>query len=137
MAKSIRASAKKAEVPPSVFTDVISVADAFRQARRMGLNAEQFEKFTGASTSKLRRGRGGSEPVDAAGVEALRRCETVFLRAVALCGGDEKAAVSWASSAAPALKGKSPVEAAETRAGLTAVEKLFSQLEQALKASAP
>ena len=99
----------------------------------MGLTAEAFERVTGASTSKLRRGRGGVEFVTSEGVQGLRRCETVFVRAVALCGGDGKAAIGWATAPAPALKGKPPLEAAETIEGLSAVEKLFAKLEKALK----
>ena len=132
MAKASKSS-KVTETPPSVFTDEMTVADAFRQGRRMGLKAEQFERVSGSSTSKLRRGRGGVEFVKKEGIEGLRRCEAVFTRALALCGGDEKAAVAWSSSPAPALKGLAPMHAAETPAGLAAVEKLFAQLEQALK----
>jgi len=133
MPKASRAVESPAKMRPSVFTDQISVADAFKQGRRIGLTAEAFERVTGASTSKLRRGRGGVEFVTPEGVEGLRRCETVFARAVALCGGEEKAAISWATAAAPALKGKPPLEAAETIEGLSSVEKLFAQLEKALK----
>ena len=133
MPKASRPLETLTEIQPSVFTDPVTVADAFKQGRRMGLTTEAFERISGASTSKLRRGRGGVEYVMKDGIEGLRRCEKVFTRAVALCGGDEKAAIGWATAAAPALKGKPPLEAAETVEGLTAVEKLFAQLEKALK----
>ena len=99
----------------------------------MGMPPEQFERLSGASASKLRRGRGGEEAVPVEKLEGFRRCETIFLRAVALCGGNEAAAVQWVSAYAPALNGRKPIEVAETVAGAKSVDKLLSQLEAAVK----
>lgn len=117
---------------PSRIPEGITVRDLFRLSRQMGMSAEQFERLSGASTSKLRRGRGGDEVVATDKLEGFHRCERIFQRAVALCGGNEAAATTWVSAYAPALKGMKPIEAAETPAGFKSVEKLLAQLEGAV-----
>jgi len=109
----------------------IAVSDLLRLSRQMGVSSERFERISGHSPDRLRRGRGRSEPVSPEAVGVFRGCFAVFLRAVALCGGDEKAAIQWLTADAPALKGQKPIEAAETPEGLKAVEKLFDLLERA------
>lgn len=131
-AKVSSKSAKTAPAAPTRIPEGISVRDLFKLARQMGMSAEQFERLSGASTSKLRRGRGGDEIVPAEKLTDFRQCETIFQRAVALCGGNESLAAQWVSSDAPALKGKKPIEAAESQTGFKAVEKLLSQLEGAV-----
>jgi uncharacterized protein (DUF2384 family) len=135
MAKASRSPKKEAVVPavvPSRFHEGVTVKELFRLSRQMGCSPEQFERLSGASASKLRRGRGGDEVVPADKLDGFRRCEKIFLRAVALCGGNEEAAVQWVSAYAPAIKGQKPIEAAETDAGCKAVEKLLAQLEGAV-----
>jgi putative toxin-antitoxin system antitoxin component (TIGR02293 family) len=132
-------SKKAAKVPsapvvPSRFVDGVSVRELFRLGRQMGMPPEQFERLSGASASKLRRGRGGEETVPVEKLEDFRRVETIFLRAVALCGGNEAAAVQWVSAYAPALNGRKPIEVAETVAGAKSVEKLLAQLAGAVGA---
>ena len=126
------AKAPVAEVVPSRFVDGVSVRELFRLGRQMGMPPEQFERLSGASASKLRRGRGGEETVPVEKLEDFRRVETIFLRAVALCGGNEAAAVQWVSAYAPALNGRKPIEVAETVAGAKSVEKLLAQLAGAV-----
>lgn len=129
-------SKKSSKVPaaPSRFVDGVSVKELFRIGRQIGMSPEQFERLSGASASKLRRGRGGEEAVPVERLEGFRRCEKIFNRAVALCGGNEAAAVQWVSAYAPALNGRKPIEAAETVNGSKTVEKLLSQLEGAVGA---
>ena len=117
---------------PSRFVDGITVKELFRISRQMGMSPEQFDRLSGFSSSKLRRGRGGEETVPTDRFEGFRRCETIFNRALALCGGNEAAAVQWVSAYAPALNGRKPIEAAETVTGAKTVEKLLSQLEGAV-----
>jgi len=126
------AKAPTAAVVPSRFVDGVSVRELFRLGRQMGMPPEQFERLSGASASKLRRGRGGEEAVPVEKLEDFRRVETIFLRAVALCGGNEAAAVQWVSAYAPALNGRKPIEVAETVAGAKSVEKLLAQLAGAV-----
>lgn len=127
-------SKKAAEAPaiPSRFVDGVSVKELFRVARGIGMSPEQFERLSGASASKLRRGRGGDEIVRVEFLDGFRRCEKIFNRALALCGGNEPAAVQWVSAYAPALNGRKPIEAAETVNGAKTVEKLLAQLEGAV-----
>jgi putative toxin-antitoxin system antitoxin component (TIGR02293 family) len=136
-AKAKEPSKKAAKAPapvvvPSRFVDGVSVRELFRLGRQMGMPPEQFERLSGASASKLRRGRGGEEAVPVEKLEDFRRVETIFLRAVALCGGNEAAAVQWVSAYAPALNGRKPIEVAETVAGAKSVEKLLAQLAGAV-----
>jgi len=126
------AKASVAVVVQSRFVDGVSVRELFRLGRQMGMPPEQFERLSGASASKLRRGRGGEEAVPVEKLEDFRRVETIFLRAVALCGGNEAAAVQWVSAYAPALNGRKPIEVAETVAGAKSVEKLLAQLAGAV-----
>ncbi len=98
----------------------------------MGMSPEQFERLSGESSSKLRRGRGGEEAVGLDKLEGFRRCETIFQRALALCGGNESAAVQWVSAYAPALNGRKPIEVAETVNGAKSVQKLLAQLAEAV-----
>ncbi len=98
---------------------------------RIGMSAEQFEKLTGASPHRLRRGRGGDERVDLTKNAPFIRCARVFKRVLALCNKDESAARQWLTADAPILKNKKPIEAAETAAGAKNVESLVSQLEKA------
>lgn len=126
---------KKAEsvsATPSRFIDGVTTRELFRISRLMGMSPEQFERLSGASASKLRRGRGGDEVVHVELLEGFRRCEKIFNRALALCGGNEQAAVQWVSAYAPALNGRKPIEAAETVNGSKTVEKLLAQLEGAV-----
>ena len=128
--KAVKAPA--AVVVPSRFVDGVSVRELFRLGRQMCMPPEQFERLSGASASKLRRGRGGEETVPVEKLEDFRRVETIFLRAVALCGGNEAAAVQWVSAYAPALNGRKPIEVAETVSGAKSVEKLLAQLAGAV-----
>lgn len=129
--KSSKKSAEATPVP-SRFVDGVSVKELFKISRQMGMSPEQFERLSEYSASKLRRGRGGDETVASEKLEGFRRCEKIFNRALALCGGNEAAAVQWVSAYAPALNGRKPIEAAETVTGAKTVEKLLSQLEGAV-----
>jgi len=62
MAKASASSKKTAAAPavtPSRIIEGVTVRELFRLSRQMGFTTEQFERLSGASTSKLRRGRGG------------------------------------------------------------------------------
>jgi uncharacterized protein (DUF2384 family) len=126
------AKAPAAVVVPSRFVDGVCAKDLFRIGRQMGMSPEQCERLSGVSASKLRRGRGGDEIVLVEKLVDFRRVETTFLRAVALCGGNEAAAVQWVSAYAPALNGRKPIEVAETVSGAKSVEKLLAQLAGAV-----
>ena len=126
------AKAPAAVVVPSRFVDGISGKELFKVGRQMGMSSEQCERLSGVSASKLRRGRGGEEIVPVEKLVDIRRVEMIFLRAVALCGGNEPAAVQWVSAYAPALNGRKPIEVAETVAGAKSVEKLLAQLAGAV-----
>lgn len=109
----------------------LSLKDLWRIASRVGMAAEQFENVTGASPHKLRRGRGGDEKIEQSKNAPILRCAKVFKRVVALCNKDEGAARNWLNAPAPVLKGKKPIEVAETNAGAKNVDALVSQLEKA------
>jgi len=126
------AKAPAAVIVPSRFIDGVCAKELFRVGRQMGMSPEQCERLSGISASKLRRGRGGDEIVLVEKLVDFRRCETTFLRAVALCGGNEAAAVQWVSAYAPALNGRKPIEVAETVSGAKSVEKLLAQLAGAV-----
>lgn len=131
MPKSSRPPKKAAPVKdtPQRIPNGITVMEVYRLTRKTGISPEAFERLSGESAHKLRRGRGGEGLVPTDKLDGFRRCDAVFQRAVALCGGNEEAAVKWLTADAPALKGQKPIEAAETEAGFKAVEKLFAQLE--------
>jgi putative toxin-antitoxin system antitoxin component (TIGR02293 family) len=122
----------KATVAASDFVESMTVGQAARVAHEVGVSREQFERLSGTSLSRLRRGRAGNEPVDAKALGSLRRCAAVYSRALALCGGDAEAAKRWLNGDAPALKGKKPIVAAETAPGLKAVEELLTVLEKSV-----
>jgi putative toxin-antitoxin system antitoxin component (TIGR02293 family) len=109
----------------------LSVKELWKIASRIGLSAEQFEKITGSSPHRLRRGRGGDEMVPAEKNAPILRCARVFKRVVALCNKDENAARNWLNAEAPMLKGRKPIEVAETIPGSKSVESLVTQLETA------
>jgi len=98
----------------------------------MGMSPEQCERLSGISASKMRRGRGGEGIVAAEQLAGFRQVEPTFNRALALCGGNEPAAVQWVSAYAPALNGRKPIEVAETVSGAKSVEKLLAQLAGAV-----
>jgi len=133
-AKKPTKKAASAPAAPSRIVDGVSVKELFKIGRHMGMSPEQFERLSGASASKLRRGRGGEELVSLEKLEDFRRCETIFNRALALCGGNEPAAVQWVSAYAPALNGRKPIEVAETVSGAKSVEKLLAVLAGAVGA---
>jgi len=110
----------------------MNAKDLFRVGRQMGMSPEQCERLSGVSASKMRRGRGGEEIVAVEKLVGFRFVETTFNRALALCGGNEPAAVQWVSAYAPALNGRKPIEVAETPAGAKSVEKLLSVLAGAV-----
>jgi len=109
----------------------LPVKELWKYASRTGMSAEQFERLSGISPHRLRRGRGGSDVVSAEVCEPFVRCAKVFSRVVALCNHDEGAARNWLNAEAPVLKNKKPIEAAETKPGFKNVENLVSQLEKA------
>jgi uncharacterized protein (DUF2384 family) len=109
----------------------LTVKELWKFASRIGMSAEQFERLSGASPHRLRRGRGGDDLVESSKGEPFLRCAQVFRRVVRLCNGDEAAARNWLNAAAPVLKNRKPIEAAETRPGLKNVDALVSQLEKA------
>ena len=109
----------------------IVIKELWKHSSRMGISAEQFERLTGASPHRLRRGRGGDQPAESSQLPSFKRCARVFRRVVTLCNGDEQAARTWLNSPAPVLKNKKPIEAAETSPGSKNVEALISQLEKA------
>ena len=131
-AKKTAKSTTEPVAVPSRYVEGITVKELFKVSRQMGMSPEQFDRLSGYSSSKLRRGRGGEETVAAERLEGFQRCEKIFNRALALCGGNEAAAVQWVSAYAPALNGRKPIEAAETANGAKTVEKLLSQLEGAV-----
>jgi putative toxin-antitoxin system antitoxin component (TIGR02293 family) len=109
----------------------LPVKELWKHASRIGMSSEQFERLSGVSPHRLRRGRGGEALVDADKGEPFQRCAKVFGRVVALCNQDEGAARNWLNADAPLLKNKKPIEVAETKAGLKNVESLVTQLEKA------
>ncbi len=131
-AKKTAKKTADAPVAPSRFVDGMTAKDLFRVGRQIGMSPEQCERLSGVSASKMRRGRGGEEVVRVEFLASFRQVETIFNRALALCGGNEPAAVQWVSAYAPALNGRKPIEVAETVAGAKSVEKLLAQLAGAV-----
>ena len=131
-AKKPAKKAAEAPVIPSRFVDGMSAKDLFRVGRQIGMSPEQCERLSGISASKMRRGRGGEEIILVEKLVGFRQVETIFNRALALCGGNEPAAVQWVSAYAPALNGRKPIEVAETVSGAKSVEKLLAQLAGAV-----
>jgi len=131
-AKKPAKKAVDAPVIPSRFVDGVSAKELFRIGRQMGMSPEQCERLSGVSASKMRRGRGGEEIVAVEKLVGFRHVELTFNRALALCGGNEPAAVQWVSAYAPALNGRKPIEVAETVNGAKSVEKLLAQLAGAV-----
>jgi uncharacterized protein (DUF2384 family) len=127
-------SKKTADAPvvPSRFVDGMTAKELFRIGRQIGMSPEQCERLSDVSASKMRRGRGGEEIVPVEKLVGFRQVETIFNRALALCGGNEPAAVQWVSAYAPALNGRKPIEVAETVNGAKSVEKLLAQLAGAV-----
>lgn len=115
------------------FKTGISAGELFGLSHRIGIQPEQFNRMTGVNTHKLRRGRGGSEPIAAEVAPSFVRCVRLFHRALALCGGNEEAAKQWLNAEAPALGRKKPIDAAETEAGFKKVDALLTQLENAVR----
>lgn len=132
--KPSKKAAAAAPVIPSRFVDGMNAKELFRVGRQIGMSPEQCERLSGVSASKMRRGRGGEEIVRVEFLAAFRHVETTFNRALALCGGNEAAAVQWVSAYAPALNGRKPIEVAETVAGAKSVEKLLAVLAGAVGA---
>lgn len=95
------------------------------------MSAEQFERLSGVSPHRLRRGRGGEEAVEEGKNAPFLRIGRLYKRVLALCNQDEAAARAWLNSPAPLLKNKKPVEAAETAPGAKNVDGLVTQLEKA------
>jgi len=131
-AKKPAKKAAEAPVIPSRFVDGMSAKDLFRVGRQIGMSPEQCERLSGISASKMRRGRGGEEIILVEKLVGFRQVETIFNRALALCGGNEPAAVQWVSAYAPALNGRKPIEVDETVSGAKSVEKLLAQLAGAV-----
>lgn len=134
MATAKKSTKKTVDAPviPSRFVDGMTAKDLFRVGRQLGMSPEQCERLSGISASKMRRGRGGEEVVPVEKLVGFRFVETTFNRALALCGGNEPAAVQWVSAYAPALNGRKPIEVAETPAGAKSVEKLLAVLAGAV-----
>ncbi|HEU5081566.1 MAG TPA: antitoxin Xre/MbcA/ParS toxin-binding domain-containing protein [Opitutaceae bacterium] len=109
----------------------LTLKELWKIASRVGISAERFEKITGLSPHRLRRGRGGEEIVEAEKNAPILRCARVFKRVVALCNKDEAAARNWLNADAPMLKGRKPIEVAETAPGAKSVDALVAQLEKA------
>lgn len=133
-AKKPAKKAVEAPVVPSRFVDGMTAKELFRVGRSIGMSPEQCERLSGVSASKMRRGRGGEDVVRVEFLAAFRFVEATFNRALALCGGNEAAAVQWVSAYAPALNGRKPIEVAETPTGAKSVEKLLAVLAGAVGA---
>lgn len=110
----------------------VTAKELFKFSARIGMSPEQFERLSGASPHRLRRGRGGDEVVAVDKNDPFVRCGRVFKRVLALCNQDENAARQWLNAPAPLLKNKKPIEAAETNPGAKNVDSLITQLAKAV-----
>ncbi|PTY03204.1 hypothetical protein DB347_22255 [Opitutaceae bacterium EW11] len=113
-------------------SSAVTAKELFRFSTRIGMSPEQFERLSGASPHRLRRGRGSDEVIPQEKNEPFLRCGRVFKRVLALCNKDENAARQWLNASAPMLKNKKPIEAAETNAGAKNVDNLITQLAKAV-----
>jgi putative toxin-antitoxin system antitoxin component (TIGR02293 family) len=96
-------------------------------AERLELSQAALAELLGISeTTLLRRRKEGQ--LTKAESNRLYRMEQVFKLACAVLGKDERA-LRWFKKPALALGGALPLELADTEAGLSAIEKLLTQLE--------
>lgn len=101
--------------------------DALREL--LGLTVEDMARKVGISVATLSRRRQHREPLDPAHGDRIMRYARLYWLAVDLHDGDAVTARAWLRRPALALKGRTPVDFAESETGAREVEHLIGRIE--------
>ena len=101
--------------------------DALREL--LGLTVEDMARKIGISVATLSRRRQRREPLDPAHGDRIMRYARLYWLAVELHDGDAATARAWLRRPAIALKGRLPVDFAESETGGREVENLIGRIE--------
>jgi putative toxin-antitoxin system antitoxin component (TIGR02293 family) len=101
--------------------------DALREL--LGLTVEDMARKVGISVATLSRRRQHREPLDPAHGDRIMRYARLYWLAVELHDGDAATARAWLRRPAVALKGRTPVDFAESETGAREVEHLIGRIE--------
>ena len=101
--------------------------DALREL--LGLTVEDMARKIGISVATLSRRRQHREPLDPAHGDRIMRLARLYWLAVELHDGDAATARAWLRRPAVALKGRTPVDFAESETGAREVEYLIGRIE--------
>ena len=101
--------------------------DALREL--LGLTVEDMARKIGISVATLSRRRQHREPLDPAHGDRIMRFARLYWLAVELHDGDAATARAWLRRPAVALKGRTPVDFAESETGAREVEHLIGRIE--------
>jgi len=101
--------------------------DALREL--LGLTVEDMARKIGISIATLSRRRQQREPLDPAHGDRIMRYARLYWLAVELHDGDAATARAWLRRPAIALKGRTPVDFAESETGAREVEHLIGRIE--------
>lgn len=101
--------------------------DALREL--LGLTVEDMARKIGISVATLSRRRQHREPLDPAHGDRIMRFARLYWLAVELHDGDAATARAWLRRPAVALKGRTPVDFAESETGAREVEYLIGRIE--------
>lgn len=101
--------------------------DALREL--LGLTVEDMARKIGISVATLSRRRQHREPLDPAHGDRIMRFARLYWLAVELHDGDAATARAWLRRPAVALKGRTPLDFAESETGAREVEHLIGRIE--------
>ncbi|MFA6286925.1 MAG: antitoxin Xre-like helix-turn-helix domain-containing protein [Opitutaceae bacterium] len=101
--------------------------DALREL--LGLTVEDMARKIGISVATLSRRRQHREPLDPAHGDRIMRYARLYWLAVELHDGDSVTARAWLRRPAVGLKGRTPVDFAESETGAREVEYLIGRIE--------
>ncbi len=101
--------------------------DALREL--LGLTVEDMARKIGISIATLSRRRQHRERLDPAHGDRIMRFARLYWLAVELHDGDAATARAWLRRPAVALKGRAPVDFAESETGAREVEHLIGRIE--------
>lgn len=101
--------------------------DALREL--LGLTVEEMARKIGISVATLSRRRQHSEPLDPGHGDRIMRYARLYWLAVELHDGDAATARAWLRRPAIGLKGRTPLDFAESETGGREVEYLIGRIE--------
>jgi len=101
--------------------------DALREL--LGLTVEDMSRKIGISVATLSRRRQHRDPLDPAHGDRIMRFARLYWLSVELHDGDAATARAWLRRPAVALKGRTPVDFAESETGAREVEHLIGRIE--------